>query len=348
MALFVQLDVNWPNNDKVIAVGLDGAGLHAVAMCLAKQMETDGVLSRALLTRHGATPELIDRLVDERLFDAVDARRVGIHGWLERNTSAEDFRTHGRRGNHKRYGHPGPFETCPRCNPISPTSGGEGGEGGARGGEQSTGSSTTSEDIHKPEGDSPVNGETPGHSPSLGGATRGRAGGDRGATRPRLLETDSETDSETGGERSARELPDSSDPNDPPTIIEQAYVTLADRRLARDKQTRGPKYRRATIDGIRRDHHDQAHRYMHLNPNLTPAALADLLEPPPGSTAPRTDPLAAQQAALLARTQAGTKAVRELLATEPGDPATNLAAIADARTNLQPHPSTPLTTPNPE
>lgn len=127
--LFVPLDTNWPDHPKVIAVGLDGAGLHAAAMCIAKRLETDGVLHRAQLHRLGANDELIDRLVSHRLFDAVDDDRVRVHDWLDRNPSqgaiAADRtakRASAMRGNHKRWGHPGEVEDCGICNPRNGTS----------------------------------------------------------------------------------------------------------------------------------------------------------------------------------------------------------------------------------
>jgi len=126
MALFVQLDTNWPDHPKVIAAGLDGAGLHAAALCLAKRLLTDGVLYRTQLLRLGGTDELIDRLIDLTLLDPVDDQRVAVHDWLDRNPSRGAIggrlgasRDDGKRGNHKRWGHPGDYESCPRCNPRS-------------------------------------------------------------------------------------------------------------------------------------------------------------------------------------------------------------------------------------
>ncbi len=60
--LYVQLDVNWPDHPKVIDAGIDGAGLHAVTLCVAKRLNTDGWVDRRILHRHGADDQLIDRL----------------------------------------------------------------------------------------------------------------------------------------------------------------------------------------------------------------------------------------------------------------------------------------------
>jgi hypothetical protein len=124
--LYVQLDVNWPDHPKVIAAGLDGAGLHAAALCLAKRLLTDGVLYRAQLCRLGGTDELIDRLLELGLLDPVDNDRVAVHDWLDRNPTRGAIggrvgasRDDGKRGNHKRWGHPGDYASCARCNPRS-------------------------------------------------------------------------------------------------------------------------------------------------------------------------------------------------------------------------------------
>lgn len=129
--LYVPLDVNWVDHPKVMEVGLEGAGLHAMAMCIAKRMETDGVLHRTHLLRVGATHELIDQLIEVGLLDALDDRRIAIHGWLDRNRSQEEIANRrsatdairtaksasGKEGNHRRWEHPGPVEECPVCNP---------------------------------------------------------------------------------------------------------------------------------------------------------------------------------------------------------------------------------------
>lgn len=138
MSLFVQLDTAWPDNVKVIRVGLEGAGLHAMAMCLAKRTETDGVLHRAQLQRLGASDDLIDLLIHEGLLDPIDyGFRAGedpdqavtfrIHDWHDRNPSQDAIaatRTAkaeaAQRGNHKRWKHAGEYEDCETCNPKQP------------------------------------------------------------------------------------------------------------------------------------------------------------------------------------------------------------------------------------
>lgn len=123
--LYVQLDTNWPDHHKIIDAGVDGAGAHAILLCLAKRLESDGWVRRSLLRRYGIDAELIDRLVDLVLIDA-DGDRVRPHGWLDRNPSQAAIdasramkKQAGRQGNHDRW-HPGvPFESCEKCQVIA-------------------------------------------------------------------------------------------------------------------------------------------------------------------------------------------------------------------------------------
>lgn len=194
MGLFVRLDTNWPNNEKIIAVGLLGSGLHAHALCLAKSMETDGVIARVLLHRIGATDALIDTLIAERLFDPVDDRRVRVHGWLEHNTAASDYSEHGRRGNHKRYRHPDPFETCPKC---SPSSGGDRGEQGDQTDTPSTGTPPKTDGNTLTPVDNWTEAETPSSLAIPRGGDKQRLGRRSPGDSPSLLESESESESET-------------------------------------------------------------------------------------------------------------------------------------------------------
>lgn len=139
MSLFVQLDAGWPDNLKIMRVGLEGAGLHAIAMCLAKRMETDGVIHRAHLLRYGATDDLIDTLIHEELLDPVSyGSRPGedadvvysfrVHDWHDRNPSQDAIaatrnakKRAAQEGNHKRWKHEGAFNECDICNPKKPS-----------------------------------------------------------------------------------------------------------------------------------------------------------------------------------------------------------------------------------
>lgn len=124
MALFVPLDTNWPDDESIIEVGLEGAGLHAFILCLGKRTETDGWVGRRTLLRYGATDELLDRLATCDPSPLIERREDGSVrsvGWHKRNPSQAAIEARkttralaGIKGNHERW-HSGDFETCDSC-----------------------------------------------------------------------------------------------------------------------------------------------------------------------------------------------------------------------------------------
>lgn len=88
--MYVPLDVNFPDDDKIVEAGIDGAGLFVFALCLAKRTEQDGKVSRVLLRRMGGTDELFDRLVTIGLFDERDGG-LWVTRWLKHNMSKADL-----------------------------------------------------------------------------------------------------------------------------------------------------------------------------------------------------------------------------------------------------------------
>jgi hypothetical protein len=123
--LYVQLDTNWPDHPKIIRAGLDGAGLHAIVLCLAKRLEANGWVPRPILYRQGVTDALIDRLVDLDLLEAGDDA-VRPDGWLDRNPSQAAIDATrasksdaARRGNHNRWHKDTNYETCAKCQVIA-------------------------------------------------------------------------------------------------------------------------------------------------------------------------------------------------------------------------------------
>lgn len=88
--MYVPLDVNFPDDDKVIAVGLEGAGLYAQALCVAKRLEKDGRLSWAHLRRLGAADELIESLITVGLLSE-DDDGLWITAWLAHNLSQDEI-----------------------------------------------------------------------------------------------------------------------------------------------------------------------------------------------------------------------------------------------------------------
>lgn len=122
-ALFVQLDVTWVDHPDLVALGMEARGVHAVALCLAKRLETDGWVDRALLRREGASDAVVDQLIEAGLVEA-DGSRVRPSGWHSRNPSQAAIlasraskSASGRLGNHRRYGHSGDLADCRICTP---------------------------------------------------------------------------------------------------------------------------------------------------------------------------------------------------------------------------------------
>lgn len=87
--MYVPLDVNFPDDDKIEAVGLAGAGLYAQALCVAKRVQTDGRLTMAKLRKLGADEALIDACVRADLFRR-EGEDVQIVAWLDHNESAAE------------------------------------------------------------------------------------------------------------------------------------------------------------------------------------------------------------------------------------------------------------------
>lgn len=82
--LFVKLDTNFPDDDRIEEVGFAGAGLYAMALCLAKRLNEDGRISRSKLHRLGADNDLIDLCVTAQLFTE-DGTGLWISAWLNYN-----------------------------------------------------------------------------------------------------------------------------------------------------------------------------------------------------------------------------------------------------------------------
>lgn len=121
--LFVQLDCNWPDNEKVMDAGWEAAGVHAGIMCLAKRLDSDGWVPLKMTRRYEMPDDVIDRLVKLDLLER-DEDRVRPHDWHDRNPSKAEITAKraakvkaGKAGNHARYGHHGDVDSCEICNP---------------------------------------------------------------------------------------------------------------------------------------------------------------------------------------------------------------------------------------
>ncbi len=121
--LYVQLDANWPDNEKIMDAGWEASGVHAGIMCIAKRLDTDGWVPLKTTRRYLMPEETILALVELGLLDR-EGDRVRPSDWHERNPSkaaiaakrAAKVRA-GKAGNHARYGHFGDVETCRTCYP---------------------------------------------------------------------------------------------------------------------------------------------------------------------------------------------------------------------------------------
>jgi hypothetical protein len=115
--MYVPLDVNFPDNDRVVGCSLAATGLYVVALCLCKRLQRDGDLSKRLLRRYGDGDEdaLVAELVAVGLFeDAGDAIR--IPAWLGHNQASDEYMSSdkGSRMAHTRW-HEGRGVTKPGC-----------------------------------------------------------------------------------------------------------------------------------------------------------------------------------------------------------------------------------------
>lgn len=121
MRMYVQLDVDWPENPKRIRAGLECSAVHALSLCLAKRSKHDGWVDRVTLSLYEVTDDHIDHLVALGLLDK-DGERIRPHDWLEVNLSSERIRAEkadkARLANHARW-HEGPYEACGKCRALA-------------------------------------------------------------------------------------------------------------------------------------------------------------------------------------------------------------------------------------
>lgn len=75
--LYVQLDTNWPDHEKIIEAGMDGRGLHATLLCLVGRSK-DGTVAISDLLDRGASPDLIGKLTRDRLAIHVENNRLTV------------------------------------------------------------------------------------------------------------------------------------------------------------------------------------------------------------------------------------------------------------------------------
>jgi len=89
--IYVPLDANFFDDDKIVTAG-EPAGWLFLNMCAkAKQLDTDGVLSRAQVERLAVKgwQKRLDQLIAVEAVVEHDGQ-IGICGWLNWNDSVED------------------------------------------------------------------------------------------------------------------------------------------------------------------------------------------------------------------------------------------------------------------
>jgi hypothetical protein len=125
--LYVQLDVDYADDPKIIRAGEKAELLYLRGLALAKRLLTDGFISDDQLPRFMLSDisRRVDKLVSVGLWEPVKGGYV-ISAWLKRNPAAaevaaaeEQARLDGIRGNHNRWHKDRRSEACPLCQPES-------------------------------------------------------------------------------------------------------------------------------------------------------------------------------------------------------------------------------------
>jgi len=136
--MYVPLDVNFPDDDKIASVGLAGAGLYAQALCIAKRLGTNGTVPGRVLRRlidFGDDNEERALIVDceAGLLTPIDANgqvvaqicaahAYRIESWANHNTEPTLTASKAQQMAHQRHhvntGKPKPG--CPLCFPPKP------------------------------------------------------------------------------------------------------------------------------------------------------------------------------------------------------------------------------------
>lgn len=92
--MYVPLDVNFPDDPKIMDAPLEVVAVYVMALCVAKRLPTDGVLTEGHLRRLGADDDIISALHASDLVRADVSGRPGhvqITAWLVHNESQEEI-----------------------------------------------------------------------------------------------------------------------------------------------------------------------------------------------------------------------------------------------------------------
>lgn len=126
--LFVRLDVNYQDDDKILDVTAEAELLYIRSLALVKRIGTDGYLFKSHLRRitdklSTATADLCGELVDHGLWSPVDDGWQ-IDAWFKHNQPLDDVTERKRRGGklgaHRRWKHKGKLDDCELCSDRTP------------------------------------------------------------------------------------------------------------------------------------------------------------------------------------------------------------------------------------
>jgi hypothetical protein len=97
--IYVPLDVEFFDNDKILAVGERPAYLYLAMLCRVKRLGVDGILSRLQIERLqiAGWQKRLTTLVSAGLVMQLDDGRYLVAGWLERNPSADEIAEYRRK-----------------------------------------------------------------------------------------------------------------------------------------------------------------------------------------------------------------------------------------------------------
>lgn len=104
--LFVPLDVNFLDDEKVLEAGERAAWLYIAMLCRCKQLGTDGYLTERQISRLHVDqwrPRLA-RLVEVHLVWLVEDGRYWITGWLKNNEQAAKIEERRRKDRERKQG----------------------------------------------------------------------------------------------------------------------------------------------------------------------------------------------------------------------------------------------------
>lgn len=133
MTLWVPLDANYEDDDKIAAVSALAELVFIRSLALAKRLGTDGAIARPQLRRlddklddvGGDRSAIAKELVEAGLWTETD-NGWQIASWTTWNRTTADVEAlttrksaGGKLGNHRKWRHDGPVEQCPKCYPPS-------------------------------------------------------------------------------------------------------------------------------------------------------------------------------------------------------------------------------------